>query len=130
MAPTTCSPATVIGLRSGLDAIALTGTIVEAIADDDADLALDLTEVQYMSAATVEVILRARDFLRLRSRSLTLRFPARGATRILEMCALSGLLDPLPADPGGSSPDAREATMPVGGPPPERTARLPARVGP
>ncbi len=47
-----------------------------------------------MGAATVGVIIRARELLRLRSRSLVLRSPSRCARRILHLCGAADLLDP------------------------------------
>ncbi len=52
-----------------------------------------------MDAATVGVILRARDFLRLQSRSLALRSPSPFAARILDLCELGDLLETAPAHP-------------------------------
>lgn len=73
---------------------ALTGAIAEAIATVDADLVLDLSDVQFMGAATAQVMIRARDFLGLRSRSLTLRTPSPAVRRVLELCGLADLVDP------------------------------------
>ena len=80
-----------------------------AIALDDADLVVDLTEVQFIDAATIGLLIRARNFLRPRSRHLTVRNPPRCAQRILNVCGLSGLIDSAPADVGqavGSSASA------------------------
>jgi anti-anti-sigma factor len=72
---------------------ALSETLGRAIARDDADLVVDLSEVEFMGAATVGVIIRARELLRLRSRSLALRSPPRCARRILDLCGHAYLLD-------------------------------------
>jgi anti-anti-sigma factor len=72
---------------------ALSATLARAIAVDDADLVVDLSGVQFMGAATVGVIIRARDFLGLRSRSLTLRSPSTCAARLLDMCGLADLVE-------------------------------------
>jgi anti-anti-sigma factor len=72
---------------------ALSETMARAIARDDADLVVDLSEVQFMGAATVGVIVRARELLGLRSRSLALRSPSRCARRILDLCGHADLLD-------------------------------------
>jgi anti-anti-sigma factor len=66
---------------------ALIETMARAIAIDDADLVVDVSGVQFMGAETVEVLVRARDYLRMRSRSLTLRSPAACVLRALELCA-------------------------------------------
>jgi hypothetical protein len=72
--------------------------MARAIALDDADVVVDLSEVQFMGAATVGVIIRAREFLRLRSRFLVLRSPSECARRILDVCGHADLLDPRPVD--------------------------------
>jgi anti-anti-sigma factor len=92
---------TVVWLRGEHDVstvAALSETMARAIALDDADVVVDLSDVQFMGAATVGVIIRAREFLRLRSRSLVLRSPSERARRILDVCGHSDLLDPRPID--------------------------------
>ena len=92
---------TVVWLRGEHDVstvAVLSEAMARAIALDDADVVVDLSEVQFMGAATVTVIIRAREFLRLRSRSLVLRSPSECARRILELCGHADLLDPLPID--------------------------------
>jgi anti-anti-sigma factor len=88
-------PCTVIWLRGEHDmstVAELSERIARAIAMDDADLVVDLADVEYMGAATVGVLSRARELLRARSRSLVLRSPSRCARRVLELC---GHADPL-----------------------------------
>jgi anti-anti-sigma factor len=95
------SDRTVVWLRGEHDVstvAALSETMARAIALDDADVVVDLSEVQFMGAATVGVIIRAREFLRLRSRQLVLRSPSECARRILDVCGHSDLLDPRIAD--------------------------------
>jgi len=92
---------TVVWLRGEHDVstvAALSETMARAIALDDADVVVDLSDVQFMAAATVRVIIRAREFLRLRSRFLVLRSPSECARRILDVCGHSDLLDPRIAD--------------------------------
>src|SRR5687768_658417 len=87
---------TVVWLRGEHDVstvAALSETMARAIARDDADLVVDLSEVQFMGAATVGVIVRAQELLGLRSRSLALRSPSRCARRILDLCGHADLLD-------------------------------------
>lgn len=98
---------TVVWLRGEHDVstvAALSQTMARATALDDADLVVDLSEVQFMDASTVGVIIRTREFLRQRSRSLLLRSPSAFALRILGLCGLAALLDPCPV----------EATPPTG----------------
>jgi anti-sigma B factor antagonist len=108
---------------------ALSETMARAIALDDADLVIDLSGVEFMDAATIGVIVRARDFLRQRSRSMSLRSPSTCARRILDVCDLSDLLDPHPS-PGANT---REATRALGRltpvPTPDRADVLPAANG-
>ena len=57
---------TVVWLRGEHDVstvAALSETLARAIALDDADLVVDLSDVQFMGAATVGVIVRARELL-------------------------------------------------------------------
>jgi anti-anti-sigma factor len=92
---------TVVWLRGEHDVstvAALSGIMARAIALDEADVVVDLSDVQFMGAATVGVIIRAREFLRLRSRSLLLRSPSECARRILDVCGHADLLDPRPVD--------------------------------
>jgi anti-anti-sigma factor len=72
--------------------------LARAFALDDADVVLDLSGVQFMGAATIEVIARAKDILDLRSRALTLRSPSESAQRVVDLCGLVDLVDPSSAD--------------------------------
>jgi anti-anti-sigma factor len=73
---------------------ALSETLAGAIAIDDCDLVVDLSEVQFMGAATIGVLIWARELLQSRSRSLVLRSPSRCARRILDLCGQGDLLEP------------------------------------
>ena len=75
--------------------------MARAIAFDEADVVVDLSEVTFMGAATVGVILRAEAFLRERSRSLMLRSPSTCSRRILGLCGWGDLIDPRCADAAG-----------------------------
>jgi anti-anti-sigma factor len=89
----------VVCVRGAHDAstvVALCMTMARAIAFDDTDLVIDLSEVTFMNAATVEVMVRAEAFLRDRSRSLTLRSPSTHAWRVLGVAGLTELVDPRP----------------------------------
>jgi anti-anti-sigma factor len=94
---------TVVWLRGEHDVstvAALSETLARAIARDDADVVVDLSEVQFMGAATVGVIIRARELLGSRSRNLALRSPSRCARRIVDLCGRADLLDPRAVDAG------------------------------
>jgi anti-anti-sigma factor len=98
-----CNPdRTVVWLRGEHDVstvAALSEIMARAIALDDADVVVDLSEVQFMGAAAVGVVIRAQEFLRLRSRLLVLRSPSEGARRVLEVCGHADLLDPAKSTP-------------------------------
>jgi anti-anti-sigma factor len=70
----------------------LAETLAKAISRNDADLVVDLSEVTFLSAATVEELVRCRVFLRDHSRDLALRAPSPRAWRILEICGLTTLI--------------------------------------
>jgi len=80
---------------------ALSGALARSIAANEADLVVDLSDVQFMDASTVGVIVRARRFLEERSRSLALRAPSASAQLVLSICDLTDLVaaEPL-SDPG------------------------------
>ena len=117
---------TVISLRGEHD-MATTAEVIaalaRAIAVDDADLVIDLSGVEFMGAATIGIIVRTRDFLRSRSRVLTLRSPDRLARRVIDICGLAELVDPRPANavPLVGVATALRSWVPV--PPVERVAR-------
>lgn len=82
----------------------LTDTLARAIAADDSNVVIDLSGVTFMSAATIDEIVRSRDLLRLQSRSLTLRSPSRFARHVLELCGLTDLLEALGGDLSAPAP--------------------------
>jgi anti-anti-sigma factor len=110
---------TVVWLSGEYDIAALTVLaegLASAIALDDADLVVDLTELQFIDAAIVGLLVRTRNFLRPRFRKLTLRNPPRCAQRILDICGLAGLIDAVPIDAGqgvGSPAAALSSWVPV-----------------
>jgi anti-anti-sigma factor len=80
---------TLISLRGEHDAstvAALSDVLALAVALDAADLVVDLSDVEFMSAATVGVIVRTRVLLRSQSRTLELRHPSSCARRVLDAC--------------------------------------------
>ena len=86
---------TVVWLRGDHDfstTSSLIQTIKEAVALDETFLTIDLSNVQFMDAATIGIMIRTRNyFLRLR-RSLTLRAPSSQARRVLDVCGLTDFL--------------------------------------
>ena len=97
MAPATIPPParTELRLHGEHDlssAVALAETIARAIADDEADLVVDLSDVRFMDASTITVILRARAYLGDRHRLLELRDPSPFSRRLLGLCELEDLI--------------------------------------
>ena len=74
--------------------------LARAIALNDAPLVLDMSEVELISASTLGVIVRAREFLRAHSRSLTVRSPSARARRVIDACGLGDLVVPGPEEAG------------------------------
>jgi len=71
--------------------------LARTIALDDADVVVDLSEVTFMGAETVGVLVRARQFLGNRSRGMHLRSPSPQAMRTIEVCDLTWFLTPPPS---------------------------------
>jgi len=89
---------TVLWLRGEYDLATrdeLAAAMAAAIAADDADLVLDLSEVAFMDGLTLGEIIRAREAAMVgSSRSVSVRAPSSAAQRILGACDLADLLDP------------------------------------
>jgi anti-anti-sigma factor len=76
---------------------ALWHTMARAVEAADTDLVVDMSEVEFMGAATVTVVLQAAELLRQQARSLTVRNPSRCALRVLQLCDLTHLVESAPA---------------------------------
>ena len=89
---------TVVALEGELDAAAL-NTLVDAfdkaIAEDDSDVVVDLAGVEFIGAAWIGTLVRSRASLQSQDRVLTLRSPSRMVNRLLELCGLSYLIEPI-----------------------------------
>ena len=114
-------PELVVWLRGQHDAStesALCLTLARAIALRGPGLVLDLTEVPVMSPSTLALIARAREYLRQRSASLTVRSPTAPVRRLIDACGLNDLLGPEPevAHGGGRKAVRRSAPAPVAEP--------------
>ena len=86
---------TVVWVRGEHDvstSIELAEMMARAIDGDDDDVIVDLSAVSFMSAATIGVIIQARELLRLRTRTLVLRAPSTCARRVIDLCGLAGLI--------------------------------------
>jgi anti-anti-sigma factor len=91
------SEPTVVWLRGEHDvstAAVLSLAIAQAVAHDCGAVVIDLSDARLISADTVGVLIRAREYLRLRSRSLTLRCACPRVRLALETGGLVELLDP------------------------------------
>ena len=102
--PLSAAGNTVISLSGEHDAFtadALWEAMARTMALGDADLVVDLRNVEFMGAATVGVIVRTGELLRLQSRSMVLRSPSACAERILGLCGLTHLVEQTPAAGGG-----------------------------
>ncbi len=75
----------------------LSAAMARGISSGDGDVVVDLSGVEFMGADTITVIQRARDFLETRSLRLTVRSPSRCAQRVLDLCGLTGLIEPAAA---------------------------------
>jgi anti-anti-sigma factor len=110
------NPELVVWLRGQHDAStesALCLTLAHAIALGGPGLVLDLSGVAVMSPSTLDVIVRARDFLRQRSASLTVRSPSAHARRVIDACGLNDLLGPEPKAAAGRADEALGGWAPV-----------------
>jgi len=67
----------------------LSDIVAEACLVDAADVIVDLSGIQHMSAAALRVLDQTGDWLRRRSRLLTFRSPSRIARRLLDVCQLT-----------------------------------------
>lgn len=75
----------------------LSGVLAQVFGDEIADVVIDLSGVRFMDASTIGVILRGKRLLTAESRTLTLRAPSSVASRLLELCRLSDLVDAPPS---------------------------------
>ncbi len=88
---------TVISLRGEHDAATAPSVSVvfaQALASRVPDVIVDLSEVRFMGAATVRIILEAREVLLMRGAVFSLRSPSVAALRTLQACGLGDLLQP------------------------------------
>jgi anti-anti-sigma factor len=109
---------------------ALSETMARAFSLDDADVVVDLSGVEFMGTATVGVIVRARRFLRLLSRSLVVRSPSGCARRVLELCDSADLIESHPVDAPGVSGTAGALGTWVAVPAADRVDRRSDDAGP
>lgn len=99
---------TIVWLRGEHDcatSVALAGTLANVIRDHRTDVLIDLSDVQFMGAATIRVLEQARINLAEQSRVLRFRAPSSSARRVLDLCALSYI---------DASPGFADAVIPIG----------------
>lgn len=89
------------GEHDAFNADAFSVALARAMATSEADVVVELRDVEFMAVATVGVILRARAVLRLQSRSVVLRSPSPCAERVLTLCGAADLIERDPAAGGG-----------------------------
>ena len=88
---------TVVGLAGEHDIStdgALSRVPARATALDATALVIDVSELGFMGVSTLGTIVRAREFLRRRSVSLTVRSAPPYARRLIDICGLNDLLGP------------------------------------
>lgn len=112
-------------------AAAVAEALAGAIAEDDDDVVVDLSQVRFMDGAIVTVIVHAWNDLRSRSRDLTLRAPSPCAERLLRLCGLQRLIDPAPTiAEDGTVPGTTERGGPTPAPRPGAAGRHGRRTDP
>ncbi|MEO8698339.1 MAG: STAS domain-containing protein [Acidimicrobiales bacterium] len=72
----------------------LAATLASAVARERTNLIVDLSEVQFINAATLRVLTAAGEFVSGEGRTFALRSPSRSARRILDLCGARGLCEP------------------------------------
>ena len=91
-------------------------TLARAIDIGSAGVIIDLSAVEFMGASTLGVIARARELLRQRSASLTVRSPSAFVRRVISVCGLNDLLGPSPEMAADGRGSARLLGGSAGGP--------------
>jgi anti-anti-sigma factor len=89
----------------------LEAVLAEAVALDEPAVVIDMSGVHFISAATIRVIVGARNVLARRGRSLVLRGPPPFVRRVFDACGLSSLLE---GDPGADSFEAAAGASALG----------------
>ncbi len=79
------------GEHDSATAIELVRTLAIVSRDSVGDVVVDLSKVQFMSAATIRVLEQARMLLAEQSRMLVVRNPSSSARRLLDLCSITYL---------------------------------------
>jgi anti-anti-sigma factor len=77
------------GVQNSSTVPELCAAIARAIAFDEGDLVLDLSDATSIDESVVEVVVLAREYLRQRSRVVALRAPAPSVRRTFALCGLA-----------------------------------------
>ena len=89
----------------------LAAVLAEAVALDEPAVVIDMSGMHFISAATIGVIVGAKNVLARKGCSLVLRGPPPFVRRVFDVCGLSGLLE---GDPGADSFEAVEGAAALG----------------
>jgi anti-anti-sigma factor len=88
----------VVSLRGEHD-LSTAPSVAEALARasalGDGGVVVDLSGVLFMDAAVIRELVDRREALRLQSRALTVRAPSTIARRVLDLCELTALVEPV-----------------------------------
>ena len=93
-----CGVRIVVSLQGELDSASLNSLVDEfddAIAHEDSDVVVDLADVEFIGAAWIGTLVRSRAVLRAQDRDFTLRSPSGVVYRLLDLCGLSYLIEPV-----------------------------------
>ncbi len=86
--------------------------LADAVDNSDADVVVDLTEVEFMDCSTLRVLMSVRAILMQRSRRLTVRVsPIALAHRLFVLCGLEAMVEPTTA---AAQPSARNVATALG----------------
>ncbi len=95
---------TVVELKGELDAAALNslvGSFDAAITRDASDVVVDLAGVEFIGAGWIGTLVRSYARLEAQDRGLSLRSPSHVVCRLLELCGLAYLIEPVLIEPRG-----------------------------
>jgi anti-anti-sigma factor len=101
---------------------ALCRNLARAISLDQPTVVVDLSQVAFMGASTIRLLMLTNDYLHQRSQSLVVRSPSRQALRSLALCDPAHVLslgspvhgevvNPTPGAPGVARHEREEPTM-------------------
>lgn len=102
----TVDACTVVELRGELDAAALNSLVDafdDAITRDGSDVVVDLADVEFIGAGWIGTLVRSRARLEMQHRELTVRSPTHVVHRLLDLCGLAYLIEPVSAGLGRSA---------------------------